>query len=331
MVNNPLISVLIPVFNVELYVRQAINSITNQTYKNLEIIIVDDCSADSTYNIVKQLQESDNRIKLFRNSKNLKIAETLNYALSQASGEYIARMDGDDYSDPTKIEKQYTFLLNNPDFVLVGTNYVLVDGSELEISRTNYLSDFEKIKRIVRYESPVAHIWLTYKKIYDELGGYRMPGVEDYDFLLRIISIGYKISNLDDFLYVVKLRDGNTNSTMGLKQRKAADYAVNLYNERILSNSLYDSYTDFKFKKVISVNEIDSMKFKKSSEYFNAFLINNKSKSFKSVYFLFQSIYESPKAQVWYLYRRIRALIIKKNYSFSLLLLISLFNNITNG
>ena len=143
MVNNPLISVLIPVFNVELYVRQAINSITNQTYKNLEIIIVDDCSADSTYNIVKQLQESDNRIKLFRNSKNLKIAETLNYALSQASGEYIARMDGDDYSDPTKIEKQYTFLLNNPDFVLVGTNYVLVDGSELEISRTNYLSEFE--------------------------------------------------------------------------------------------------------------------------------------------------------------------------------------------
>lgn len=312
MINKPLISVLIPIYNVELFVVDAINSISNQTYQNLEIVVVDDCSTDKTYDFVKQLQEADNRIKLFRNTKNLKIAKTLNFALSQASGEYIARMDGDDYSDPTKIEKQYSFLLNNPDFVLVGTNYILVDENDNEISRSNYQSNFVKIKKIIRYESPVAHIWLTYKKIYEELGGYRMPGVEDYDFLLRIVSKGYKISNLEEFLYKVKLRNGNTNSTMGLKQRKAIEYAVDLYDERSAKRVFSDSHTVDSFESAISVNEIDSVKFQKSSEYFNTFLKNKKSISLKSFYYLMMSIYKSPKTQVWYLYRRTKALIIKK-------------------
>lgn len=309
---KPLISVLIPVYNVEQFVSDAINSICNQTYENLEIIVVDDCSTDKTYDIVNELEKKDNRIKLFQNSKNLKIAETLNFALSQATGEYIARMDGDDYSEPSKIEKQYEFLLKNPDFVLVGTNYILVDEIENEISRTSYQSDFNKIKKLIRYESPVAHIWLTYKKIYEDLGGYRMPGVEDYDFLLRLVSKGYKISNLAEFLYKVKLRDGNTNSTMGLKQRKAIDYAINLYDERISNLVFSDSYTDESFESIISVTDLDSIKFQKSAEFFNSFLKCKKKISLKSIYYLMLSIYQSPKTQLWYLYRRIKVKSIKK-------------------
>ncbi|NQV78496.1 MAG: glycosyltransferase, partial [Lutibacter sp.] len=78
---QPLVSVIIPVYNVELYVEKAINSIINQTYQNLEIIIVDDCSTDKTYSIVESLSKKDKRIKLIRNSKNLKISKTLNKAL----------------------------------------------------------------------------------------------------------------------------------------------------------------------------------------------------------------------------------------------------------
>ncbi len=103
---NYLISVIIPVYNVQSFVEEAILSICNQTYRNLEIIVVDDCSTDETYTIVENLVKKDSRIKLFRNRKNSKIVKTLNFALEQANGEFIARMDGDDISSLLRLEKQ---------------------------------------------------------------------------------------------------------------------------------------------------------------------------------------------------------------------------------
>ena len=101
---NKLVSVIIPVYNVEKYVKEAIQSIQNQTYINLEIIVIDDGSSDKTYTIVEELARNDERIKLYKNEKNLKIVKTLNRALSLANGENIARMDGDDISALDRIE-----------------------------------------------------------------------------------------------------------------------------------------------------------------------------------------------------------------------------------
>jgi len=305
----PLISVLIPIYNVDPFVYDAIDSICNQTYTNLEIIVVDDCSTDKTYEIVEQMMKNDYRIKLFRNPQNFKIAATLNYALSQATGKYIARMDGDDFSKPTKIEKQYNFLLNHPEYALVGTNYIFEDESGHEISRTHYLNNFSKIKKLIRYESPVAHIWLTTKKIYDEIGEYRMAGVEDYDFLLRIVSRGYKITNLKEHLYKVKQRNGNSNMTIGLPQRKAIDYALKLHKERCSKKN--DSFSISNFNDAVTVSEDKRIKFQKSSEYFNLFLKYRKTSFFNSLHFLLLSIYKSPNAQLKYLYRRLILKIMK--------------------
>jgi glycosyltransferase involved in cell wall biosynthesis len=310
--DKPLISVLIPVYNVESFVREAVISICNQTYDNLEIIVVDDYSTDKTFEIVEELLKYDARIKLFKNQKNLKIAETLNFALLQASGEYIARMDGDDFSEPTKIERQYSFLKSHPEYVLVGTNYILEDEIGNEISRTHYFSDFSNIIRIMRYESPVAHIWLTTKKMYDEVGRYRMSMVEDYDFLLRLISKGYKITNLHEYLYKVKLRQGNTFSKMGLTQRRAMKYVWTLHNERCSNN--IDSYSDSSFSKAVLVSENDGIKFQKSTEYFNLYLKHRKSSFYKSLFFLLKSIYEYPNFQLDYIYRRSICRILKYIY-----------------
>ena len=96
--NNPLVSVIIPCYNAEKYVESAIRSIMNQTYKNLEIIITDDCSTDDTLEILQKLAKEDSRIKLYKNETNLKIVKTLNNMISQANGKYIARMDADDIS-----------------------------------------------------------------------------------------------------------------------------------------------------------------------------------------------------------------------------------------
>jgi glycosyltransferase involved in cell wall biosynthesis len=312
---TPLISVLIPVYNVELFVFDAVRSICNQTYKNLEIIVVDDCSTDKTYDIIAELAKNDKRVRLYRNSKNLKIAETLNFALEQASGDFIARMDGDDFSESGKIEKQYLFLMNNPEYALVGTNYILEDEFGNEISRTHYLSDFSKISKVLRFESPVAHIWLTTKKVYNEIGGYRMPGVEDYDFLLRLVSKGYKISNLGEYLYIVRLRNGNTISTMGLEQRKAAQFSYKLFRERCSKNSNHDSYSVINYNLETTISKNKLSQFQKSAEYYNLFLKYRKIYVLKSIFFLLLSIYKSPNAQLKYIYKRFRLKIIKNHIS----------------
>ena len=103
----------------EEYMRTAIESILNQTYNDLEFIIVDDCSTDDSKKIIKTY--NDSRIILIENQENLGLTKSLNIALKQAKGEYIARMDSDDYSYPERLEKQVAFFEENPDYILCGT------------------------------------------------------------------------------------------------------------------------------------------------------------------------------------------------------------------
>ena len=118
-VKEPLVSVLMPVYNVERYVGEAIVSILNQTYSKFELIVVDDCSTDRTVEVIKGYAAEDTRVKLFFNLDKSYI-NALNYGLDNCSGEYIVRMDGDDIAQKLKIEKQLDYLLNNSDVDLVG-------------------------------------------------------------------------------------------------------------------------------------------------------------------------------------------------------------------
>ncbi len=119
---QPLVSVIIPCYNAEKYVEQAVRSIMNQTYKNLEILITDDCSTDASFAILQKLAEEDARIKLFRNTENQKIVRTLNALVERATGKYMARMDADDISLAKRFERQAAFLEANPDIAICGTN-----------------------------------------------------------------------------------------------------------------------------------------------------------------------------------------------------------------
>ena len=112
MPNNttPLVSIILPCYNAQLFLNKAIDSILKQTYNNFELICIDDCSTDKTAEILKYYESLDSRIKVYTNKKNLKIAETLNIGLQHAKGKYIARMDADDISIPNRIELQVSFL-----------------------------------------------------------------------------------------------------------------------------------------------------------------------------------------------------------------------------
>ena len=119
--NNPLVSIIIPCYNTEKYIEQAVRSTMTQTYKNLEIIVTDDCSKDSSYSILERLAAEDSRIKLFRNEQNKKIVKTLNFIIDKAQGKYIARMDADDISRKDRFQKEVDFLDCHPNVAVVGS------------------------------------------------------------------------------------------------------------------------------------------------------------------------------------------------------------------
>lgn len=124
--NQPLVSVVMPVYNGERYLKEAIESVLFQSYKNLELIVVDDGSVDASKSII--LSYPDARIRLVENTKNSGIVYTRNKGLSAATGEYVATLDCDDIALPDRLEKQVNFLEQNPDHALCGSFFQIMDA-----------------------------------------------------------------------------------------------------------------------------------------------------------------------------------------------------------
>lgn len=206
--NNPLVSVIMPTYNTEKYVVQAVKSILNQTYKNFEFIIVDDCSTDTTLSILKCFEKKDKRIILIQNKENLGVTRSLNKALESAKGKYIIRMDADDWAYPNRFELQVETMEKNPQVVVSGS-YVEVCNSMLETIyvRKYHRSDIDIRKHIFRY-SPFAHpatIWRTNilkKERYNEM----LTTCQDYELYFRVGKFG-KFLNLDKTLLKLRLHD----------------------------------------------------------------------------------------------------------------------------
>ena len=144
------ITVLMPVYNASLFLREAIESILNQTYKNFEFIIINDGSTDSSLQIIESFK--DPRIKLVNNERNLGIIKTRNKGLQLAKGKYIANMDADDISLPTRLEKQFTFLEKNPDVAVIASKLVLINQNNDEIGiwpEDYHISDRNEIRKVL--------------------------------------------------------------------------------------------------------------------------------------------------------------------------------------
>lgn len=286
-----LISVLIPTYNVEKYIEEAIISICQQTYSNIEMVVVDDCSTDSTYDKIYKLAAQDQRIKLYRNTENKKIAYTLNRAFSLSNGDYIVRMDGDDISLPEKIKLQFDYLIKNPDVSLVGSNVYSIDEDGKVLNKILTPTTWKQVQALLLRYSPVLHIWMCHRSVYIKLNGYReLSGSEDYDFLLRMHSLGFKFLNIAEYTYKVRLRNGNTQSTNGLKQVLIAKYVRKLYKERVKYK--VDSFSFENFEKETKPNIILNYLHKISVKFtYLAMLKRSESKTTVSfIYFLISSI-----------------------------------------
>ena len=215
------VSIIMGVYNCQDTINKSIDSILNQTYENWELIICDDCSVDNTYKIVSEYAKNNQeRVKLIRNNENLTLGPTLNRCLKFATGDYIARHDGDDLYKPYKLEKQVKFLNENKEYQLVGTGMKVFDENGVYGNRI--LKEIPNSKDLMR-GSTFAHATIMTKAyVYKELNGYseeeNRRGVEDYDLWFRFFSNGYRGYNLQEALYCVR-EDRDAYKRKNIKRR----------------------------------------------------------------------------------------------------------------
>lgn len=208
MTATPKVSVIIPVFNAEDFVAGSIQSICNQSYRNLEILICDDGSTDSSVEKVGSLRDS--RIRFVRNEQNIGYLRTINKLLSLTTGEYIAFHDADDLSHPRRIELQVNYLQRHPGIALVGTNFSVIDQKgALVHQHFKQLTDPKEIgEQLLERNVFQKPSILFARKVYEVAGGFREGFLrlknisEDYDWLLRV-SESFALSNMngDEPLY----------------------------------------------------------------------------------------------------------------------------------
>lgn len=219
----PVVSIILPTYNGAMFVVDAIKSIIDQTFNEWELIIVDDGSMDETGKIVSSLAGKDDRIKYFKNDKNLGIQKSLNRGLKEAKGEYIARIDDDDvWADKDKLKEQIEFLENNREYILVGTGTIVVDENGNEIVRYSLPEKDDDIRKKILSKNCFTHSSVIFwKDAVLKLGGYSEEKdtlhVEDYDLWLRLGRVG-KFTNMPFYGVRFTLRGGAISSTNKIDQ-----------------------------------------------------------------------------------------------------------------
>ena len=153
----PEISIIMSVYNGEDYLAETMDSIVNQTYKDWELIAINDCSTDSTAQILSSYAEKDERIKVYTNEVNLKLQASLNKAISLCSGKYIARMDADDICLPKRFERQYKFMEENPDISLSSCRFMTVKKGVYISGGVGGRCDSDAIRAMLLVSNPILH------------------------------------------------------------------------------------------------------------------------------------------------------------------------------
>ena len=207
----PLVSILMPVYKTAPFLKEAMDSMLAQTFKDFELIVLDDCSPDNTQEILDTY--GDPRIVRYRGDRNVGLANILNIGLDMARGKYIARMDSDDISMPNRLQIQADYLDRHPNIDLVSAGMQLFGAREDVWVREK---NPEKVKVNALFFSPVLHASSVWRKQSFEKHGLRfrqeMVPAEDYDLWTRALLAGLKLANLPDILYKYRIRSEQATS-----------------------------------------------------------------------------------------------------------------------
>ena len=268
----PKISVIMPVYNGEKYLKEAINSILDQTCSDFELLLIDDASSDKTGDIINSYD--DNRIIYIKNEQNLGLIKTLNKGLGLARGEFIARMDQDDISHPERFEKQLALLAGNPEIGVCGTWFTFF-GDAVKERTIQHPENNENIKIHLLGYCTLGHPTIMLRKEvvlnlrYDE----DYQSAEDYEFWTRLAKVT-KFYNIQESLLQYRLHKTNIsvleNSTQAQNSKKIIgnqlryigleDNDANIRFCKILFGSFYmNRFTDAELRKlIIFANNLES-------------------------------------------------------------------------
>lgn len=209
------VSVIMSVYNGEAYLAEAIESIINQTFQNWELIVINDCSTDSTAQILADFAQKDARVKVHPNEVNLRLPTSLNKAISLCNGKYIARMDADDISLPGRLEKQYKFMEENPDVSLLSCRFMTVKNGVYASGGAGGRCDSDAIKAMLLVANPILHPGVIAKAevmkefCYDTT----LTCTEDLELWTRLAMANHKMKILPECLLIYRLHDKQITST----------------------------------------------------------------------------------------------------------------------
>jgi glycosyltransferase involved in cell wall biosynthesis len=233
-------------YNSEKFIAEAIESIINQTFKEWELIIINDASTDRTRKIIKDYQKKDDRIKIINLKKNSGPAAARNAGLRIARGKYIAILDSDDVALPKRLEIQYNYLEKNKDIFLVGSSFKYIDENGRLIVRKKFKENFDcNSKEILK--GKIQHSTVMYRRQPLFLYRKKLKQVEDIDLFLRVKERGKKIMILKDIPLKYRIHERSLSSAAHEEQKYYGREVINFLNEKKIKGK--DSYSKFNPKK----------------------------------------------------------------------------------
>jgi glycosyltransferase involved in cell wall biosynthesis len=205
-----MLSVLMPAYNAEKFIEAAVYSVLDQTFRNFELLVVDDCSTDSTASLLSRI--TDPRLRVLRNGTNLGIVGSSNRAAAEARGSYIARIDADDLAFPTRFARQIDFLERNSEVSLLGTATFNLEAGRINPGRRFDDADPIFIRWLMYLSNPIVHSSVMFRKdLLDKTQDYLIEDfryTEDFEFAHRVLKIG-EIAALPERLVIYRLHEEN--------------------------------------------------------------------------------------------------------------------------
>jgi glycosyltransferase involved in cell wall biosynthesis len=291
--NSPLVSVIIPCYNHAAYIEESVMSVINQTYKNIELIVIDDGSKDNSGDVLKKLQAQYGFTLIFQ--ENQGISKTLNKALREyAHGKYLDGSGSDDFLAPDKIEKQVAYLENHPEYAMVFGKVYMVDEQSRIIEGLQIIDPVTDPVESVKFEAlierdciPSVTVMIR-KSVLDEFGGYNENTiVEDFDMWLKVAS-KYQISYLDEYFAYYRWHKQNM-TTFTLKMCHAVWDVVQSWKDKMdpaLSKKIVARLCSRNFSILARQHKKESLKFLKlNHSYWDLYMLINYMKGFFKLFF----------------------------------------------
>lgn len=270
------VSIIIPVYNKGKYVEEAVTSALNQTYKDIELVIIDDCSTDNGYEILKELADKYKKIILLKNEENKGVIYCRNTAIEASTGEYILPLDADDVIEPTYVEKAVEVLNKRPDIGIIYCQYKLIGTKNETFKIPEFNEDY------LLFSSSISSCSMFRKKDFIKIGGFKdciEHGCEDWELWLTFYENGYKFYLINEVMLHYRKIEENTRTNIQIKnichiRKQLIKNHINLYlNSEEFLTRIFEPTKNEEYKDIYIKYQKEQNKHMEYRKLFKIFLI----------------------------------------------------------